>query len=121
MQRLLSACLLVAAVVITAVLIVRPTNASAASCLSDIAGAATVGPLYSQYWLALDYINESTWSGDNGYYAQRRYSSGALSYNVFVSNGNHQYGTSGNTYRRTTIDNAGDVNYSWREAQYYIC
>lgn len=122
MERPLQRCLLMVAIAIVALAgIGIGQSASAASCFVDGAGGATNGPLYSQFWLALDYINDSQWGGDNGYYAQRRFSSGGLSYNVFVSSGNHSYGTSGNAYRRTTIDNAGDVNYDWYETEWQIC
>jgi hypothetical protein len=121
MKRLVHACLLGAVIFIAAIALIRPIGVSAASCFNDGAGSGPNGPLYSQFWLNLDYIHDSHWSGDNSYYAQRRFSGGGLSYNEFVSSGPHRYGTSGNAYRRTTIDNAGTVNYSWSETQYHLC
>jgi hypothetical protein len=121
MKRLVQACLLGALIFIAVIGLIRPIGASAASCFNDGAGSGPNGPLGSQFWLNLDYIHDSRWDSTDTYYAQRRFSNGSLSFNEFVSSGPNQYGTSGNAYRRTTIDNAGTTNYSWSETQYHLC
>ncbi len=95
--------------------------ARAASCLNAAKGYATHGSLIGTESLQVAYINESKWTRQYTYDADRHYSNGDWSYSVTVYGGGpHQYGTAGNAYRYTAIFSALQQT-SWYVQQYSIC
>jgi hypothetical protein len=106
------------------VLLVLPQVALANNCLVDGHGAATDGPLCcnNQVYDKLAYINESDWSGNLAYDANRYDSGGTQTYHEYVSSGPWEYGTSGNTYRETAIQRGGYSSMSsWEAVEYALC
>jgi hypothetical protein len=96
-------------------------SARAAQCFNDGKGYATHGILQGTESLDVGYINESRWSGNHTYDADRHYSNGNWSYSVtVVGGGPHQYGTSGNVYRYSAIFSA-QLLTSWSVTQWSIC
>lgn len=92
-----------------------------ADCIKDAAGSGTQGGLCCNYsvMLPITYINDSDWTGNLAYNANRYDGGGAQTYHVYVSSGSWNYGTSGDVYRSTEIQRGGSSNMSaWTAIQY---
>lgn len=101
-----------------------PQAAVAASCFVDGHGAATDGSLCCniEVYDVIAYINESDWTGNLAYNANRYDGNWTQTFHVYVPSGPYVYGTSGNAYRRTAIQRGGYSSMtSWYAIEYAIC
>jgi hypothetical protein len=112
-------------------MIFKPAHHSRAlgECIRDLAGNGQYGGLTNdtEFFLSLQSINLSDWTGNHDYFA-RRYDSGFNQTYIqleFVDSGAPQewsYGTAGNANRRTTIETGNSQGLpQWSEFESGIC
>lgn len=98
--------------------------ASANECVVNAEGSGSYGSLSAgaELYLDFNYINQSDWTGNHNYNANRYYSNGSMSYTHFVYlGGGWEYGTSGNVYRQSSIQAGSLALTSWSIWQGQIC
>ena len=109
---------------VLAVALAIPQLALAGSCLIDGHGGGTDGPLCcnNEVFDQLAYINESDWTGNLAYNPNRYDGNMVQTFHLYVASGPYTYGTSGNAYRRTSIQRGGYSDMStWYALEYAIC
>jgi hypothetical protein len=92
-----------------------------ADCIKNATGAGVMGGLCcnTEVVFPTQYINDSDWTGNLAYNANRYYSDGSPSYHLYVSSGPANYGTSGDVFRATGDQRGGySTMSSWSMIQY---